>query len=290
MSNKLLIIADIEDKCAASARGLQLADEMDLIPEVVAFTHTDIKRLKVDKDSGAAIKAQLMAERRSTITQRINKLAGDNNGIKINIVWAESIHEWISKRVAGGDYMVVVKSRHKSESFGHTSTDWHLLRTCPVPVLLVNKKRWTKDASILATVDLGATGKTKQKLNLDVVLEARHYAEVLNMELKVLCVLEVPTLLSDLDLVDPKTYAQERQKMQLPVMQELADQSGLPTSAFVFKRGPVAKTIVSEAANNKAQLVVMGSVGRKGVKAQLIGNEAERVLGLLKTDTLTLKP
>jgi universal stress protein E len=52
----------------------------------------------------------------------------------------------------------------------------------------------------------------------------------------------------------------------------------------------VAQTIVSEAAALKAQLVVMGTVGRKGVKAQVIGNTAEAVLGLLKTDTLTLKP
>jgi universal stress protein E len=52
----------------------------------------------------------------------------------------------------------------------------------------------------------------------------------------------------------------------------------------------VAKTIVSEAADKKAQLVVMGTVGRRGVRAQVLGNTAEEVLGLLRADTLTLKP
>jgi universal stress protein E len=52
----------------------------------------------------------------------------------------------------------------------------------------------------------------------------------------------------------------------------------------------VAKTIVSEAAELKAQLVVMGTVGRRGVRAQVLGNTAEEALQLLKTDTLTLKP
>jgi len=36
--------------------------------------------------------------------------------------------------------------------------------------------------------------------------------------------------------------------------------------------------------------VVMGTVGRRGVKAKLLGNTAEDVLSLLRMDTLTLKP
>jgi universal stress protein E len=34
----------------------------------------------------------------------------------------------------------------------------------------------------------------------------------------------------------------------------------------------------------------MGTVGRRGVRAQVLGNTAEEALQLLKTDTLTLKP
>ena len=47
-------------------------------------------------------------------------------------------------------------------------------------------------------------------------------------------------------------------------------------------------TICSFADN--AQIVVMGTVGRKGVKARLIGNTAEKVLAHLKTDVLAIKP
>ena len=61
MSN-LLIVADIEDKCLATPRGLQLADAMDLKPEVVAFVYTDLKRLKLDAKAKASIKKQIIAE------------------------------------------------------------------------------------------------------------------------------------------------------------------------------------------------------------------------------------
>jgi len=290
MSSKLLIIADIEDNCAATARGLYLAEEMGLDAEVAAFTFTNLRRLKVDKATGSAIKQQLISERKASIETRLSKRLGEKHDVKVSVVWSEDIHAWINKRAASGDYVAIVKSRHKSESLGHISTDWHLLRECPVPVLLVGRKAWKKGGTILATVDLDATSKTKQKLNEEVVLEARHYAELLDMELRVLCVLDVPTLLADLDLIDPKTYAKQRHDELIPVMEALARKTGLPTKAFTFKRGPTAQTIVSETAALKAQLVVMGTVGRKGVKAQMIGNTAEAVLGLLNVDTLTLKP
>ena len=59
---------------------------------------------------------------------------------------------------------------------------------------------------------------------------------------------------------------------------------------FRCKRGPVAKVITSTAARDRAQLVVMGRVGRRGVKARLLGNTAENVLQHLRTDVLALKP
>ena len=75
-----------------------------------------------------------------------------------------------------------------------------------------------------------------------------------------------------------------------PHIRELAGAHHLPESAFRCKRGPVARVINSRAAKVRAQIVVMGTVGRKGVKARLIGNTAEKVLSHLNTDVLALKP
>ena len=56
------------------------------------------------------------------------------------------------------------------------------------------------------------------------------------------------------------------------------------------KRGPVDTVITSQAAKVRAQLVVMGTVARRGIRARLIGNTAESVLHHLRTDVLALKP
>jgi universal stress protein E len=287
--SKILIVAGLEDKCAATSRGLQLAELMDLQVEVVAFAYTNLKRLKLDKSGTTDVKERLLNQRREAVNTQLDRLAGPEHRVKVSVIWSEDVHPWIIKRAAG-DYAAVVKARHASESMGYTSTDWHLLRECEAPVLLVSRQKWKKGSAILATVDLEATAKAKQSLNADVITAARHYAEMLQVDLSVLCVIDVPTLLVDLDLINAKTYAKDRMNELQPALAALAKKTGLPLSKFKLKRGPVAQTIVSEAAESKAQLVVMGTVGRRGVRAQLLGNTAEEALQLLKTDTLTLKP
>lgn len=289
LMSKLLIVASLEEKCAAISRGVQLAELMDLKVEVVAFTYANLKRLKLDKSTQASVKQRLLDQRREAVVEQLDRAIGQGHRVKLSVVWSEEIHPWIIKRVAG-DYAAVIKTRHQSESLGYTSTDWHLLRECVAPVLLVNRQKWKSGSAIMATVDLEATAKAKQALNVDVITSARHYAEMLQVDLSVLCVIDVPTLLVDLDLIDAKAYAKDRMKELQPTVAALAKKTGLPLSKFQLKRGPVAKTIVSEAAESKAQLVVMGTVGRRGVRAQVLGNTVEEALQLLKTDTLTLKP
>lgn len=286
---KLLIIDDIEDKCVALPRGLELAEAMDLEPEVVAFTWANLKRLRLDADTGASVKKRLIEERKDQLEERIEAHRVSDRRIRSQVAWSEDVHDWINRKAAG-DYAAIVKTRHKSESLAHTSTDWHLLRECPAPVLLVGRKKWKRSGGILATVDLDTSNRTKKKLNIDVVLEARHYAAMFDVPLSVLAVIEVPTLLADLDLVDTKSWAKQRLAELQPALDELAAETGLAKSHFKVKRGPVDKTILSEAIDMKAQLVVMGTVARRGVKAKMLGNTCEKVLELLKVDTLTLKP
>ena len=48
--------------------------------------------------------------------------------------------------------------------------------------------------------------------------------------------------------------------------------------------------ILSLAAKLNADLMIIGSVGNVGIKAKLIGNTAEKIMRLLKTDLLILPP
>jgi len=287
---RVLIIADIENKCFATPRGLQLAARFGFEVDVVAFTYAPLRRLKVKPAEQAAIRERLMNEREETVQARIDKYIQPQQKVNLKVVWEKDIHRWVNKQCAGDRYVAVVKTGNRTESLVHNPTDWELLRHCPAPVLLVAEDKWHRTKPVLVTLDLSTTVASKRTLNDKVLGTARRLADALGVELEIITAIEIPTLLSDLDLVDPMSYVKQAREEMQPQIRKLAAAHGLPEKAFHCKRGPVEKVITSHAAKVRAQIVVMGTVGRKGVTARLLGNTAEKVLRHMKTDVLAIKP
>jgi universal stress protein E len=284
----MLVVADIKDSCVATPRGLELAHKLGHAVEVVAFTYVSLGRLNLSSAEQKSMKKQLMAVRQSTVQARIDKFRRQGQKVNLKVVWAKNIDEWIIRRSAKSCEMVI-KTGHRSESVSYTSTDWRLLRECEAPVMITAEKKWNRTRPVLAALDLGSKVKDKKELNHKVLATAKALAEVLDSELKIICAIEIPALLADLDLVDPHAYVKEAKLKMQPNIRALAKAHDLPEKLFRVKKGPVEKVIGSDAAKQRAQLLVMGTVGRKGVKARLMGNTAEAVLRHLKTDVLALK-
>jgi universal stress protein E len=287
---KLLIIADIEDKCFATPRGLQLAAKLGYSVDVVAFTYAPLKGLKVASAEEANIRQRLLAKREQAVQARIDKFKLPDQSVSLKVVWEKDIHRWVNKHCAGDKYAAVVKTGNHTESLVHNSTDWQLLRECPSPVLLVAEKKWHRTKPVMVALDLSSEVATKRKLNDKVLGLAKGLADILDVELEIIAAIEIPRLLSDLDLVDPIAYVKEAKEAMKPQIKKLAAAHGIPEKAFHCKRGPVEKVLTSRAAKVRAQIVVMGTVARKGVKARLLGNTAEKVLEHMKTDVLAVKP
>ena len=287
---KLLIIADMGHQCAATPRGLELAARLGLAVDVVAFTYAPLGGLNVTAAEKTTLRKRLLDEREKTVQARIDKYRREGQKVSLTTVWEKDLHRWVNKHCAGDGYVAVVKTGHRSESLVHTSLDWQLLRECPAPVLIVAEKRWHRARPVLATLDLGSSVATKRRLNRRVLETAKKLAGALGVELEIIAAIEVPVLLADLDLVDPVAYAREAQAAMQPRIAELAQALDIPAGDFRCKRGPVERVIASQAAKVGAQIVVMGTVGRSGVKARLLGNTAEKVLRHLKTDVLAIKP
>jgi universal stress protein E len=287
---KLLVVADQSESCTATSRGLELARKLGHSTEVVAFAYAPLKRIAPNKTQQDTIKQQILDRRRETAEKRIAEFSRDDQQVSLKVVWLENIHPWISKRAASGKFDAVIKTRHASSTMTYTSTDWHLLRECPAPVLIAADNKWHRTKPVLAALDLGTKSRSKQKLNHQVLGQAKTLAEGLGVELKIISATAVPTLLSDLDIVDPSSYAKSQEESSRPHIRKLAEAFDIPETEFRCKRGPVAKVINSQAAKARAQIVVLGTVGRSGLKAKLIGNTAEEVLQHLRTDILAIKP
>ena len=89
---------------------------------------------------------------------------------------------------------------------------------------------------------------------------------------------------------DPRSYNDTVRNHHIEAMNEHAEQYGVDDSQCHVKEG-LTEDVISHVANDiDAELVVIGTVGRLGISAALIGNTAEHVIDAINCDLLALKP
>ncbi len=289
---RILIIADpLGSKQIAISRGLSMAAKMGCTAEIVGFCHETPASLGVGR--GAAfekMKSRIIDSHVAAIDDSITKAGFPGKAPDVVIVWQKDIHKWVSNRCLKKNYESIVKTGHTDGTLLYTSTDWLLLRECKAPIMIVTKRRQKKGEKILAAVDLATNSKVKFRLSHNVIEAAQAYANAMGCELHLIHVLHVNPVLTELDLVDQKTYENERKAAIKPRVDDVSERYGIPKKQIHVKRGPVDKVICSEAARLQARLVVLGTVGRRGLKAAMLGNTAEQVLLHLGTDVLAVRP
>jgi len=176
------------------------------------------------------------------------------------------------------------------------STDMHLLRKCPCPVWIDQSDGAPVYQRLLATVDpVNSECGELQRLILDL---ATSLAEREQATLEVVHAWELPgeSMLangrgriprSELDLLLEACESRHREAMDTLLLPY-----GLSSEAsnVHLVRGRPAKIISALAREKRADLIVMGTIGRVGIPGLIIGNTAEDVLREAQTAVLAVKP
>ena len=286
----ILIVADREgERQVALARGLSLAQAMGWDAEVVGFCYESLAGLD-NRAHEREAKRTLMDRRREEVEAQVASHQPGDVRVKVVIAWEKFVHERVDIHCERMSHQVVIKTAHRSERFLYTPTDWHLLRECRAPVLIAAEEIWRPTHSIVAAVDLASRSRVKRALNHNIVATARDYAKALNNPLNLLHVVHVPAALKELHLVDEEAHTAKVTDAIRANAERLCKAHDLSPDQLVIEHGDVAETIAEVAKRHEAQLVVLGTVGRQGVNAKLIGNTAEKVLSRIPTDVLALKP
>lgn len=232
----------------------------------------------------------MLAERKRVLDDAVTRHANADVRIETRVEWAKDIGAWVRENVDARSYGLLVKAGHRSENMLYTPTDWQLLRECPVPVLIARDGLRKRAGRILATVDLGSEESVQKALNRRVLSVAADLAQRLAAELHVLYAIPVSVLAQDLDLVDGHALERRVQRKLARQIEALAAEYALPANRIKLKAGPPERVIDGMASKLKATLVVMGTLGRKGMKGRLLGNTAEKVLHANRANVLALRP
>jgi len=246
-------------------------------------------------DERDAMMKSVINDRQLWLSSLIEEIDHDGVNIDSTVVWHNRPFEPILDQVINNGFDILIKGTHqhdKLKSVIFTPTDWHLLRKCPCPVLLVKDHLWPKNGNIVAAVNVGSDEEEHQLLNNKIVEETQNLAKLIEANghlvnsypgTPVNIAIEIPEF-------NANEYNDSMKNHHISAMKELAEQFDFDIANTHVEEGLPEDVIENVAKKLDAELVILGTVGRTGLSAALIGNTAEHVIDRLNCDLLALKP
>jgi universal stress protein E len=159
---------------------------------------------------------------------------------------------------------------------GPSLNDWHLTRTCPVPLLFMGRRAWRPVPRIAASID--PTDQETPGLARQIVASAAQFATACHGELDLL-------------------FGQARGEAGAPgssgaaaALQALAGEFGLPQSRVHLLEGEPAQVLPAFVASQRFDLVALGALTHRQGVTGLVGTLTDALLQASDCDFLLLKP
>lgn len=227
----------------------------------------------------------------------LNDLISPYKDISIEplIIWHNRPYEAIIETVIEHDFDLVIKGTHQHsvlKSVIFTPTDWHLVRKCPAPVLFVKEMAWPAKGNILAAVNAVSENEQHLALNKRIITDAQFLCELANATLNIVNAYPATPVNIAIEIPEfnPNLYNESVKKHHIESTNKLADEFNVGKAQCFIEEGLPEDVIPDVAKRLNSELVVIGTVGRTGLSAALVGNTAEHVIDSLDCDVLALKP
>ena len=212
-------------------------------------------------------------------------------------LWGSPFHEMVLARVAATRPDLVVKHTEyhgRLERTLFTGSDWHLVRDCPVPLLLVKDPARLAGARIVACIDPMHAHDKPAALDVQLIRRGASLVELLGGELHALHVASLPVpvgLVGDAWVAAAAMPSpEELLSSAREACERLAAERGLSRSRLHLRLGAPASEIVAAARELEAGLLVMGVVSRRRLERWFVGNTAEAVLDRAPCNLWVEKP
>lgn len=269
MSNieKLFVVVDPSDtRHYALERAICTSKFVAVKPEIKVFVAVD-----GDAVDTRAVNDNLFRDLR-WFSQEIKKpLKAAGLSYDIEVSWSREWQKSIlisAKQFDAGRIYLPVHERVSSSRFTFSESKWKLLKTASCPVVLIQPSAAENRRVVLAAVNFQAIEDEQQELNRRILENGLKFATLYDAEFHV-----VNAFMSS---------------MHYPDRGQLAKETGLPSDKVHVDAGYTDEVVAKVAADIKADLVVMGTLGQNGLVGSRRGNTAERVIAGLSQDIMVI--
>ena len=207
----------------------------------------------------------------ASLNKLVQSVEAQGLNCETELYWAEQWQQGMldaAKRIKA-DLIVMTDHSNVSRNIFLADSKWQLLRQAKRPVMLVRGGASGRRESILAAVNMQATDEQHKILNRRILAVGKQMAKQYKAEFHVV-----------------NAY---QDSMRYPDRGELVREAGMDTANVHVKKGSPESVIAETAAAIAADVVVIGTMARKGVMDSIRGHTSERVLNNLQfQDVLTI--
>ena len=241
------------------------------------------------------IEQQEKKEKKDLLNRLIKEFELEDLDIEVKVIWHKNFYQGLINHIHEENYDLVVKTAHthpKLSKLIMKPMDWHLMREVSEPILLVKEGVKNRKKNIMGAIKIQTNGD-HHDLNhkiLDVIQQLSQMGSDVTHLVNVFP-WPIVNVSQFKHLFDDSDYFHRAQKSHKKAMDEYLEQYDFEEDNIHVIEGLDPEEIIPDITIvTKVDLLVMGSVGRDGFSAAMIGNTAEKILDELDCDVLVLKP
>lgn len=291
----IAVIDPTKDEQNALARSIDLAKKSgaSITAFMTVYDFSYEMTTMLSGDEREAMRKAVLKDRELWLKNLVSPY--QNININTQVIWHNRPYEAIINTVINDKYDLVIKGTHQHGALKaviFTPTDWHLVRKCPTPVLFVKDMAWPAHGNILAAVNAVSENDQHLSLNKRIIKDAQFLCELANAKLNLVNAYPATPVNIAIEIPEfnPGLYNESVKKHHIDSTNELASEFNLTSEQCFIEEGLPEDVIPDVAKRLNSELVVIGTVGRTGLSAALVGNTAEHVIDSLDCDVLALKP
>ena len=207
------------------------------------------------------------------------------------VIWAKDLGEGIVNEMNSGSYDLLIKSANHHgilDSIIFTPIDWYVLRNAKIPVVISKEHTWEESSPIVVALDF--TSPEKRLYNVSLLREAQMLSTITGGEIHLVNSAPVllPAIMLEVPNYAPEIYAENILKEHKKRLLEVASAHNIAHENCHIAEGLPDDVIPALCKNLKPQAVFIGSAGRQGMSAALIGNTCEEIVDYIDADLFVL--
>lgn len=289
----ILVVVDplTDDEQPVLERAAWLAEKTGAALELYACDYdadVDAGRIATVRIPHPGAREELQLRHRRRLETFATPLRGRGLKVTVEVAWDYPLDEAVVKHAAARAPWLVAKDTHHHNILQRTllsNVDWNLIRDCPAPLLLVKPRETSERPIVLAAIDPVHEHDKPAQLDDAIYKFAADLCWRTSGTLHLVHAVATPLGVELPPNVQTLVKAEHRRALE-----GFLTTHPVPGENVHVLEGLAHQCLQRAAAEQRADVLVMGAVARRGIKRVLIGSTAARVLDRLPCDLLIIKP